>query len=199
MPGASHDGPRATLSCADPLPRPPRRVLVAGCSGAGKSTLCRELHARLGLPYTELDSLFHGPGWVPRPAFADDVAVLAATQAWVVEWQYSQVRAALLDRADLLVWLDLPRWRVMTQLARRTVARRVRRVELWNGNVEPPLWSFVTDPEHVLRWAWATYPGTRKRVLTVLADPGGPDVVRLRSRQEIRRWLAGPAAALRRS
>ena len=32
-----------------------------------------------------------GPAWVPRPAFV----ALAATECWVVEWQYSHVRALL--------------------------------------------------------------------------------------------------------
>lgn len=186
---------RRALSWADPLPGPPRRILVAGSSGAGKSTLCRELHARLGLPYTELDSLFHGPGWAPRPSFVDDVDALTARPRWVVEWQYRQVRDQLVSRADLIVWLDLPQWRVFSQLTRRTVVRRLRRVELWNGNTEAPLWTVFSDPEHVLRWAWSTYPLVRPRVRAVLAEPAGPVVVRLRSRGEIRRWLAGPVAA----
>lgn len=181
---------------ADPLPHPPRRVLVTGCSGSGKSTMCRALHARLGLPYTELDSLFHGPGWVPRATFVEDVGALVGGPSWVVEWQYRQVRALLVSRADLMVWLDLPRWRVFSQLLRRTLVRRMRRLELWNGNVEPPLWTIFSDPEHIVRWAWRTYPTARQRVHEVLADPRGPVVVRLRSRREVRAWLAGPVAAL---
>jgi adenylate kinase family enzyme len=178
------------LRADDPLPHRPRRVLVAGCSGAGKSTVAAALAARLGLPHHELDALRHGPGWVPRPEFAADVAAFAATERWVTEWQGSEVRALLLGRADLVVWLDLPRWRVFTQLLRRTVRRRLRRVELWNGNVEPPLWTVVTDPEHVLRWAWTSYARDRRRMRDLLARGGGPPVVRLGSRREVRRWLA---------
>lgn len=153
---------------------------------------CRAISARLGLPYTELDSLFHGPEWVPRPEFTDEVTALAAGPRWVAEWQYGAARPLLLRRADTLVWLDLPRWRVFSQLVRRTLVRRVCRVELWNGNLEPPLWTVLTDPEHILRWAWSTYPRTGKRVQAVLDAPGGPMVVRLRSRREVGGWLAGP-------
>lgn len=46
-----------------------QRILVAGASGAGKSTLAADISAKLGIPYTEIDSLFHGPNWEPREDF----------------------------------------------------------------------------------------------------------------------------------
>jgi adenylate kinase family enzyme len=180
---------REPLGPTDPLPAAARRILIAGCSGAGKSTLAAELAARLGLPYRELDALHHGPNWVPRPEFVADVTAFAATDAWISEWQYRAVRALLLDRAELLIWLDLSRWRVFSQLVPRTVRRRLRRVQLWNGNVEPPLWTVLTDRDHLLRWAWRTYPRTAERVKAVLGRPAGPVAVRVRSRREIEAWL----------
>ena len=182
---------REPLTCADAISPDVRRILVVGCSGAGKSTVARALAARLGIPYRELDALYHGPGWVPRPEFAADVAAFVATGAWVSEWQYRAVRPLLLERAELLVWLDLSRWHVFAQLVPRTLRRRFRRTALWNGNVEPPLWTIFTDPEHILRWAWRTHPKTAERVEAVLACPDGPPVVRLRSRREVTQWLDG--------
>jgi hypothetical protein len=91
-----------------------------------------------------------------------------------------------LARADLLVWLDLSRTRVVTQLLSRTMVRRYRHVELWNGNYEPPLHTIFTDPEHVVRWAWGSYARIGPRVQDVRAQPDHPVVVRLRSRREIR-------------
>jgi adenylate kinase family enzyme len=179
-----------SLRPGDPLPCPPRRVLVAGCSGAGKTTVAAAIGVRLGLPHHELDALRHGPGWVRRPEFARDVAAFAATPRWATELQGRGVGALLLERADLVVWLDLPRWRVFTQLLRRTVHRRVRRVELWNGNVEPPLRTVLSDPEHILRWAWTSYARNRRWMRALSGEAGAPPVVRLRSRRQIRRWLA---------
>lgn len=182
----------APLAATDPLPARPRRVLVTGCTGSGKTTLARSVAGVLGVPHHELDALFHGPGWTPRPEFADDVAAFAATGRWVTEWQYPAVRPLLLARADLLVWLDLTRRQVARQLVPRTVHRRLRRVELWNGNLEPPLWTVFTDPDHLLRWGWRTFPHTAERVAEVLAAPDPPVVVRLRDRRGIRTWLDGP-------
>lgn len=105
----------------------PRRVLVAGVSGAGKTTLAARIGERLDLPHTEIDALHHGPGWVPRPSFVADVEALASQDAWVTEWQYSTVRRFLVERADTLVWLDLPHRVTFARLVRRTVRRRVHR------------------------------------------------------------------------
>jgi adenylate kinase family enzyme len=180
------------LTCDDALPRRPGRVLVAGTSGAGKTTLARRLGALLELPCVELDALFHGPGWAPRQDFPGDVRRVAAAPAWVTEWQYTGARPLLAERAELLVWLDLPRAVVMRRLVLRTVVRRLRRQELWNGNQEPPLRTFLTDPGHVVRWAWRNHAPGRARVLALRHEQPELVVVRLRTAEEVERWLGGP-------
>jgi len=121
------------LGAGDPLPSRPHRVLVAGTSGAGKTTLAGAVAETLGYPYVELDSLHHGPGWTRRPEFEEDVGRVVAGSRWVSEWQYEAVRELLLDRADCLIWLDLPRALVTARVVRRTLRRRVRREVLWNS------------------------------------------------------------------
>lgn len=187
------------LSAVDPLPYRPSRVLVAGVSGSGKTTLAARIGAEVGVPHLEIDALFHGPGWQPRPEFMPDVERFVAEDAWVTEWQYDSARPLLLARADLMVWLDLPTAVTLTQVVRRTVRRRFRRVELWNGNVEGPLRGVLRDPEHIVRWAWTTrhsFDGLDRRVTAERRAAGLPDlpVVRLRSHRESRRWLHGPLA-----
>jgi adenylate kinase family enzyme len=176
----------------DPLPHRPQRVLVAGSSGSGKTTLAGVVAAALQLPQVELDALQHGPGWTPRPSFVDDVRHFAATPQWVTEWQYSAVRDLLASRADLLVWLDLRRPVVMRQVTARTVRRWWRQEPLWNGNVEPPLWTVLTDREHLLRWTWSTHAHTAPRVAALLTRAPDLPVVRLADRQAVGRWVAGP-------
>lgn len=179
------------LGVDDLLPARPHRVLVAGTSGSGKSTLAEQIGRALRIPYTELDSLFHGPDWAPRETFTTDVERLIATPEWVCEWQYSSVRPLLANRADLLVWLDLPHRTVMRQVIGRTVRRRLRREELWNGNVEGPLSSFFTDPDHIVRWAWKQHARTTDKVLALQDQRPELPMVRLRSRAQAERWRAG--------
>lgn len=167
----------------------PRRVLVAGTSGSGKTTMARSLSTALGVPHIEIDALFHGPGWTPRRHFESDVHRFSDGPAWVTEWQYSSVRAHLVERADLLIWLDLPKRVVMRQVIVRTLTRRVRRQRLWNDNVEPPLWTILTNRDHIVRWAWTTHHKTGVRVQDVLQQRPALAIVRLRSHAEAHRWL----------
>ncbi|MCL8024518.1 AAA family ATPase [Nocardioides bruguierae] len=179
------------LGPLDPLPRP-HRVLVAGTSGSGKTTLARRVSALTDIGHTELDALHHGPQWTPRPEFLDDVRALVAGPTWITELQYGTARPLLLERADTLVWLDLPRRTVMRQLVARTLRRRLRREVLWNGNVEPPLHTFLTDRDHVVRWGWRGHGRTAARVDDARVAHPGLVVVRLRSHREADAWLAGP-------
>jgi adenylate kinase family enzyme len=182
------------LGPTDELPHPPRRVLVAGTSGSGKSTLANLVARTLGLSYVEMDSLFHGPQWTQRPEFESDVRRFVKLGAWATEWQYSVARPVLLEHADTLVWLDHPRHVVMRRVAVRTAVRRVRRQELWNGNVEPPLHTVFTDREHLLRWAWKSHSRTGERIRAVLegAHAERVTVVRLRGQREVDQWRSGP-------
>lgn len=190
--------PAPLLGPTDPLPYRPKRVLLAGTSGSGKTTLAERIAVHLAIPRTELDALHHGPAWTPRPEFADDVARLVVQPGWVTEWQYAPVRELLLDSADCLVWLDLPRALVLRRVVRRTLRRRVRREVLWNGNVEPPLRTILVDPDHIVRWAWRTHARTAERVAAARRRRPDLPVVRLTGAVAVDAWVRGPlrAAAL---
>jgi adenylate kinase family enzyme len=168
---------------------PPRRVLVAGISGAGKTTLARKLSARWGLPRHELDALHHGPEWTPRPEFETDVRSFAGEDRWVTEDQYHSVLGDLLwERADTVVWLDLPLPTIMWRCVRRSVWRALTRAELWNGNRETVRDWF--QPSHPIRWAWSH--ARPRRLDTAARAARFPDVtvVRLRTARQARRWLS---------
>ncbi|TQC41614.1 AAA family ATPase [Rhodococcus sp. WS4] len=174
------------------LPGRPQRVLVAGTSGAGKTTLSARIAALLHIEHIEIDALYHGPDWAPHERFLTDVEEFSARPQWVTEWQYGAVREQLADRADLLVWLDLPRATVMRQVTGRTLRRRLRREILWNGNIEPPLHRFLLDPDHIVRWAWNTHHKYPHRIDAIRRRRPDLTIVRLRTRADIERWVDGP-------
>jgi len=139
---------------------PPTRIAVHGASGSGKSTLAVALADRLGVERTELDGLFHQPGWteLPTATFRAEVARVVERPGWVVEGNYRQVRDLVWARAEVIVVIDLPRRRVMAQLLRRTVTRSARRTELWNGNHESFRNLLSTDEgRNVVLWSWRNH------------------------------------------
>lgn len=181
-------------------PPGPRRVAVVGTPGAGKTTVARALADRLGVPWIELDALFHRPGWgKPDPdEFRAAAAEAVAGDGWVTDGNYSGASGLIWDRADTVVWLDLPRRTVMTRLLRRTAGRVVHRTELWAGNRERLGDALSFDPERsILVWAWTRFPVYRRRYAEAMADRRWSHLrfVRLRTPGEVARFVAaqGPA------
>ena len=179
----------------EPLPRRPQRVVVAGVSGVGKTTFAQRIASSAGVPHTEIDALYHGPEWTPRSEFLADVYALTAQPEWVTEWQYRAARPILAAHADLAVWLDFPfLTTTLPRVLRRTVRRRAGREVLWNGNVEPPLLTFFTSREHIVRWAWSTRNKYREQIPPLESHYPGLTVVRLRNQRQADAWLHGPLA-----
>src|ERR1700744_4028359 len=173
-----------------------RRISVVGTSGAGKSTVGRRLALGLGVPFVELDSIYHQPGWVPLTAeeFRRRVAEAAAGDGWVIDGNYSAARDLVWARADTVVWLDLSPSTVMRQVVWRTLRRVTFRAELWNGNRERWANLFTWVPEDsVISWAWHRHAVYRSRYSAAAASPPQPGLafVRLRSHRAIRRFLNG--------
>ena len=168
-----------------------RRISVKGTSGSGKSTLAPELARRLGLTYVELDALHHGPNW-SEPTdeeFRGRVreAMNGATEGWVIDGNYdSKLGDLVVDEADVIVWLDLPLSVKWTRVWRRSMHRVRNEVELWNGNRET--WTGVlASRDSVLLWLLRAH--VRHRRDWPGRFEGDPRLVRLRSEDEVRRWL----------
>lgn len=128
--------------------------------------LSRRLAQQLGYRHIELDALFHQPGWQPLPTGDFQQATRDALQGddWVAEGNYSAVRPLVRERSDMVIWLDLPRHKVMRQVIWRTLRRLACREELWNGNRER--WSNLfklTPRQSILTWSWARHPVYRQR------------------------------------
>ncbi len=171
------------------------RISVVGCSGSGKTTFAVRLAVDLDAPHVELDELHWGPDWIA--ASSDElvarVSEATAREGWIVDGNYqSKIGSLVWERADTVVWLDPPRWRVMRQVISRTATRVVRRRELWNGNRER--WSGFAvwrGEKSVIWWAWTSYGKVSKTYADAMADPALTHLTwhRLRSRSDVEKFM----------
>ncbi len=167
-----------------------RRIVVKGVSGSGKTTVAAELARRLEVTHVELDALHHGPGW--QEASAEELrarlkAALDGLDGWVVDGNYDGKLGGLaLDRAELVVWLDLPLHVELRRLWRRTLRRIRDREELWNGNREGWRNAFW-GRDSLFAWTIRAHRRHRREWPALLARR---EVVRLRSADAVERWLA---------
>ncbi len=168
-----------------------RRILFYGVTGSGKTTLARRVAARLGLPYHPVDDLTWEPGWVPVPVDQqrERIAAICAGDAWVLDHAYGAWIDIPLARADLVVGLDLPRWRSFGRLLRRSAGNVVRGTPTCNGNRETFRQTFASK-DSILHWHFASFARKRRRMRAWRADPAMPPLVLLRTPAEVEAWLA---------
>jgi adenylate kinase family enzyme len=169
-----------------------RRILVYGVTGSGKSTLARRLSERLGLPYHAVDDLTWEAGWAPVPQEVqrERLTTICAGERWVIDAAYGIWLDVPLARADLIVGLDLPRWRSFGRLLRRTAGHVLRGTPTCNGNRETFRQSFLSR-DSILWWHVRSFHRKQRRMRAWEADPALPAVVLLRTPAEVEHWVAG--------
>ena len=168
-----------------------QRIAIIGSAGTGKSTLARRLGELTGLSVIHLDALYWGPGWVatPREEWDAIIAEAVSQEPWIIDGNYGRTMEARLERADTVVFLDLPRVVYLWRVFKRWLRYRGRsRPDLAPGCPEQLSWEFV-------RWIWFYPKRSRPRVLDrIEGHSADTEVIVLRSQREIDRFLAGLAA-----
>lgn len=152
--------------------------------------MARQLAEETGLPWHSVDDLTWEPGWVSVPADEQRrrIAAICAGERWILDTAYSSWLEVVLDRAQLIVALDYPRWRSLGRLVRRTLLRSLNHRPVCNGNTESFRQTFSRDS--IIVWHFKSFARKRARMRAWAADASGPEVVRLTSPAVTRSWLA---------
>jgi adenylate kinase family enzyme len=163
-----------------------QKVLVIGVSGAGKSTLAQQIAGRTRLPYIATDPFYWEAGWqCASPArVRQRVETATLGDSWVLDGNFDDHRTTIWQRADTIVWLDLPLAVVVWQVGCRNSRLVITQEPTWSGNIMTvaKAWSGI---RHCLR----TYQQKRRDYPQYLAAFPHLRVVHLRSRQAIAGWL----------
>ncbi len=126
-----------------------QKIAIIGSSCSGKTTLAKQLSTQLGLKRIELDEINWLANWQERDydEFREMVDIATREVAWVVDGNYnSRLNGLTLQRADTIIWLNLPFLTVYGRLFARLYRRIILGETLWNGNRETLLTTlFRTD------------------------------------------------------
>lgn len=162
------------------------RVMIIGCGGAGKSTLARKLGEKTGLPVVHLDKIWWEPGnWehMEQEEFDRRLALELEKPRWILDGNFNRTIEMRLAACDAVIYLDMNRFVCLKNWLGRVVKNWGRaRADMGEGCAE---W---IDPEFV-KWIWNFNRGNRARYYALLENQEGKQVVILKSRRQVRKFL----------
>lgn len=162
------------------------RIMIIGCGGAGKSTLARQLGEKTGLPVVHLDKLFWKPGWVSlsREEFDQVHQEAISRERWIIDGNFDRTIPQRLSRCDTVLYLDFSRWACVMGVAKRILTTYgTVREDMGEGCPER------FDLEF-LKWVWDFNKNKRQKNYRLLEEAEGVEVIILKNRREVKRFLA---------
>jgi adenylate kinase family enzyme len=167
-----------------------RRVIVTGLARSGKSTFSLALAARTGLPVIHLDLHFWQPGWVapPETAWRQKQCGVLAGDAWIADGNYHETLDLRLERADTVVFLDMPWW----FCAGRAFRRGFRMPGELPEGCDYSAWSRLRDEWCLAVRIWRerrSEPGREQQIISQHGQHVALHV--LRSKRAVREFLDG--------
>ena len=164
------------------------RVMIIGCGGAGKSTLARKLGEKTGLPVVHLDQIWWSPGnWqhMERPEFEKLLLEEMEKPRWILDGNFRRTLEMRLQKCDTVIYLDFPGPVCLKNWLGRVIKNWGHaRSDMAEGCAER------FDPEFA-RWILSFNKNYRTHFYELLNHAQGKQVIILRSRREVEKFLSG--------
>jgi adenylate kinase family enzyme len=167
-----------------------RRVIVTGLAGSGKSTFSLALAAKTGLPVIHLDLYFWKPGWVEpsQTEWREKQCDALAGDAWIADGNYQETLDLRLERADTVVFLELPWW----LCAGRALLRGFRMPSELPEGCDYSAWLRLRDEWRLAVRIWRRRRSEPEREHEIISQHGRHVALRvLRSKRAVREFLGG--------
>ena len=129
-----------------------KRILIIGSAGSGKTVLSNQLSKKLDIEVTHLDKVYWLPNWEKKPVdFCEEITKeLVLKDEWILDGNYIQTLETRLQKADLVIFLNVNRFICIHSLFKRKRLSKknlIDRSDLADGCVDKLDFSF-------LRWAF---------------------------------------------
>jgi adenylate kinase family enzyme len=119
------------------------RITIIGNASSGKSTLAKNISEKLKIPYLEIDRYWLEAGGHKakdrseekervRAYVVEKVEKFIEQDSWVSDGWYSKIQPHIADRADTVIFLDIPLWRRLLNHFTRMFGERHTELNTWD-------------------------------------------------------------------
>lgn len=106
------------------------KILIVGTVGTGKSTLAKKLAREYNIKHYEIDSIVHddNEGGRKRSAEEQDITIkhIDEKNSWIMEGVLRKNLYYLLDIADKIIYLDIPKRKRNIRILTRYIKQKLR-------------------------------------------------------------------------
>ncbi|WP_125604375.1 P-loop NTPase family protein [Lapidilactobacillus bayanensis] len=177
------------------------KIMIIGSPGSGKSTYSRAIGQALNYPIFYLDQHWHQTDYSPAAKLnlnAQQNRFLEDHQDCIVDGNYSSTMPDRLQRADLIIWLQIPRIVAVMRVVQRSLGQK------WFNKQRPDMAAAFSEHFNVEYWQFLKfvwdYPRRNYQLVQDYYQKYAPTkkLVILHNRREKATFLATLSASLSR-